>query len=245
MHYLPWNSYPQKSVVGTEFATSRMISAVLLSVRNVIVMAKEKQPYKEGRNCYFITFNTVDWVDVFIRPVYKQVIVHSLNHFIHQQKLPVYGWCLMTNHLHLIMQPGEGYDMVTFEEAYKQFTTSKIMEAIDTEPDARRKWMMGLFREAGSFFSTAKKLQVWQNVIDPVFIETTRPSQLVEHIEYIQQNPVRDRIVETAADYLYSSARDYAGLRGLVNITRLPFVEQQLAAIENMNGRFSVKYIRN
>ncbi|MDF2384183.1 transposase [Nostoc ellipsosporum NOK] len=245
MRFLPCNSYPQNKVVGTEFAFSWLIPTVLPSVRNVIVMAMEKQPYKEGRNCYFITFNTVDWVDVFIRPVYKQVIVHSLNHFIHQQQLPVYGWCLMTNHLHLVMQPGDHYDMATFEEEFKQFTTNKIMEAIDTEPDARRKWMMNLFREAGSFFSTTKKIQVWQRVTNPVFIETARPSQMVEHIEYVQQNPVRDRIVESAADYLYSSARDYAGLRGLVNITRLPVVEQQLAALENMNGRFSVKYIRN
>lgn len=208
-------------------------------------MAMEKLSYKEGRACYFVTFNTIGWVDVFIRPVYKQVIVHSLNHFIRQQQLSVYGWCLMTNHLHLAMQTNGLYNMATFEEEYKQFTTGKILEAIETEPVSRRKWMMDVFREPGHFFSHARKLNLWQRVNNSVYIDTSQSSQLAEHIEYMQQSPVRDRIVETAADYLYSSARDYAGLSGLVDLIRLPAVEEQLAALENMNGRFSVKYIRN
>ena len=59
----------------------------------------------QGRQaCYFITFNTVDRVDVFIRPVYKQVVVHTLNHFIDNKGLIVHAWCLMTNHLHLLVQ---------------------------------------------------------------------------------------------------------------------------------------------
>ena len=58
----------------------------------------------EKQTCYFITLNTVDWVDIFIRPVYKQVVVHTLNHFIESKGLIVYSWCLMTNHLHLLVQ---------------------------------------------------------------------------------------------------------------------------------------------
>jgi len=34
-------------------------------------------------------------------------------------------------------------------------------------------------------------------------------------------------------------------MKGLVNITKLPAIEQQLAAAETMNGTFLVKYIRN
>ncbi len=208
-------------------------------------MEKEKSIYPDKQACYFITFNTVDWIDVFIRPVYKQIVVHSLNHFIANKGLTVYGWCLMTNHLHIVGQARDGACLAEIEHEYKTFTTNKIFEAIDTEPEVRRKWMLERFESFSNFFSHSKKLKLWQNLTNPVFIDTRKPSNLVEHIEYLQQNPVRDRIVEVAADYLYSSARDYAGTRGLVNITRIPQVEQQLAALENMSGNFFVKYVRN
>jgi len=38
-------------------------------------------------------------------------------------------------------------------------------------------------------------------------------------MNYIHNNPVRAELVGRAEDYLYSSARDYAGEKGLVEIT--------------------------
>ena len=68
---------------------------------------------------------------------------------------------------------------------------------------------------------------------------------MLEHFEYIHQTPVREKIVDMPIEYKYSSARDYSGINGLVNIIKLPAIEQQLAASETMNGNFFVKYIRN
>lgn len=199
----------------------------------------------ERHSCYFMTFNTVDWVDVFIRPVYKQVVVHTLNHFIEHKGLNVYAWCLMSNHLHLLACQHEGYVIAEIEKEYKSFTTQKILEAIDTEPEARRKWILERFEHSGSLFSVSRKFQVWQSSSNPLFIDMKKTELLLEHFDHIHQNPVRDRVVDTAPEYLYSSARDYTGMKGLVNIIKLPAIEQQLAAAENMNGTFFVKYIRN
>src|ERR1041385_3394809 len=91
---------------------------------------------------YFITFNVVDWVDLFIRPVYKQVVVHTLNHFIEHRGLSVYAWCLMTNHLHVLAQAKGSFSMGEIESEFKSFTTQKIFEALNVEPDIRREWML-------------------------------------------------------------------------------------------------------
>ena len=37
-------------------------------------------------------------------------------------------------------------------------------------------------------------------------------------MDYIHYNPERTEIVANSEEYLYSSARDYAGEKGLVNI---------------------------
>ena len=55
------------------------------------------------KSCFFLTFQTVDWLDVFLRPVHKQEIVHTLNYFISDKNWTVYAWCLMTNQLSLVV----------------------------------------------------------------------------------------------------------------------------------------------
>jgi hypothetical protein len=37
-------------------------------------------------------------------------------------------------------------------------------------------------------------------------------------VNYIHNNPVKEGLVDNAVDYVYSSARDYAGKKGLVNL---------------------------
>jgi hypothetical protein len=48
--------------------------------------------------------------------------------------------------------------------------------------------------------------------------ECISPEFLFEKLDYIHQNPVRNLIVEEAEHYLFSSARNYAGLKGLLDV---------------------------
>ncbi len=194
--------------------------------------------------CYFLTFNTVDWVDIFIRPVYKQIIVHSLNYFIDHKGLNVYAWCLMTNHLHLLAQARDNNVIAEIEKEYKSFTTKKILQDIDSEPDARKSWMMEHFENFGNILGFMKKFHVWQTSSNPVFIDMRKKETLLEYVEYIHANPVRDRIVDTDSDYLYSSARDYSGMNGLVHVSKLPHIDQQFITAERTSHFFG-KFVRN
>lgn len=222
---------------GTAFAQGE--EAISRCMRSV-------EEYRARETCRFITLQTIDWVDVFIRPVYKQVVVHSLNHFIASKGLVVYAWCLMTHHLHLLARADKGSSITGLEEEYRSFTTTKILEAIETEPAARKAWMLDRFKEVGHLFGWMKKHQVWKARNDAgTVVHLRKPAVLLDHIEYIHQDPVRDKVVDIPAEYLYSSARDYAGIRGLVHITKIPLIAQQLAAPESMNGNFVVRYIRN
>jgi putative transposase len=49
--------------------------------------------------------------------------------------------------------------------------------------------------------------------------------KLKEKVLHIHENPVRDRIVDKPEDYVFSSARDYAGAKGLVRTTVIDFKE--------------------
>ena len=168
--------------------------------------------------CYFLTFNVIDWISVFIRPAYKRIIVDSLNYFVQARGVTIYSWCLMSNHLHLLAKTEEDYGMANFERDFKKFTTVKVLAAIGTEPDLRREWMLRHFEDFSKSLRKIEKLHVWQNCSSPVHVDCKQRDVLQQRIVSIHENPVRDGIVDLPENYLFSSARDYTGMKGLVQV---------------------------
>ena len=130
-------------------------------------MKQDKNSTTYQPACHYLTFNTVDWVDVFIRPAYKLIITNTLNEFIATRGLIVFAWCLMTNHLHLLLQAKEGTGLAMVERDFKKITTTRILEAIDLEPELRRDWMLGRFEHFSQSLKKIEKYQLCQNSSNP------------------------------------------------------------------------------
>jgi REP element-mobilizing transposase RayT len=168
--------------------------------------------------CHYITFNTVDWIDVFVKPIYKQIITQTLNEFITHKGLTVYAWCLMSNHLHLLLQAKDGTGLFMIERDFKKITATRILEAIELEPELRREWMLWRFENFTQNLKKIEKYQVWQSCSNPEYVDFKQPFKVREHLSYIHENPVRDKIVFLPEEYVYSSAGDYAGRKGPVQV---------------------------
>src|SRR5687768_16481443 len=63
----------------------------------------EKYKVRDQERPYFITFSVEEWIDVFTRQQYKDIVLDSLRFCQKEKGLIIYGWCLMTNHIHLIV----------------------------------------------------------------------------------------------------------------------------------------------
>ncbi len=181
-------------------------------------MLSNDKPIIPLDSCFFLTLNTVDKIDVFVRPAYKQAIADALNYFVDSQDLVIYAWALMTSHLHLIIRTKETSAPAYFERDFKKHTTPLIIKTIEMEMDFRRDWMMRHFEDYGKPLRRIEKFHLWQNCSSPLRIDCQQPGMLLNRIAHIHENPVRERIVEQPESYLFSSARDYAGMRGLVNV---------------------------
>ncbi len=72
---------------------------------------------------------------------------------------------------------------------------------------------------AGKKNSNNIDFQLWQQHNKPVELSSRKMAW--QKLEYMHQNPVVAGIVEKPEDYLYSSARDYYGMKGLIDITFL------------------------
>ena len=76
--------------------------------------------------------------------------------------------------------------------------------------------MLNLFWYAGKNNKKIKYFKIWQDGNDAKEIHAV--DFLDEKMNYIHNNPVRAELVVNPEDYLYSSARDYAGEKGLIDI---------------------------
>jgi len=65
---------------------------------------------------------------------------------------------------------------------------------------------------------TDRTYQVWQEGLQPKLMQSE--AMMKSKIEYIHQNPVKRGYVDDAAHWRYSSARDYEGQSGLLEVER-------------------------
>ena len=97
---------------------------------------------------YFITITTVGWIDVFTRLTQKYILVNALKYFQEHKGLEIYGYCIMTSHIHLLCKAPENELLSNIIRDFKTFTSKKIIEAIREYPESRREWMLDYFRNA-------------------------------------------------------------------------------------------------
>ena len=171
--------------------------------------------------CYFLTLNVIDKIELFVRPLYKEIIAEALNHFILTQGIVLHAWCLMSSHLHLLLRTREAYGPSFFERDFKKYTTPELIKAVEMKLDFRKEWMLARFEECSKSLKKIEKFQLWESCSSPLRIESDQPRLLLEKAEHIHENPLRENIVELPENYVFSSARDYVGLKGLVNVTVL------------------------
>ena len=76
--------------------------------------------------------------------------------------------------------------------------------------------MLHQFQYAAKLDKRIKNHSLWQATSHPIVCDTTEV--LAQKIDYTHQNPVHAMIVASAEDYLFSSAQDYSGEKGLVEV---------------------------
>jgi putative transposase len=169
---------------------------------------------KEG--LYFVSFATVYWLDVFTRDEYFQIVIENLDFCRKEKGMEVYCWCIMPSHVHLIFRdknnnPGKLLGQL------KAHTSKGIQKSIETNPqESRREWLLWMMERAGQKNSNVKMRQFWQQHNQPIELWSTHV--IDQKVGYIHNNPVEAGFVLEPWHWKYSSAIDYSGGTGLLEI---------------------------
>jgi REP-associated tyrosine transposase len=164
---------------------------------------------------YYLTFTVVGWIDVFTRKCYRDMLLDSLIYCQKEKDLVVYGYVIMSNHLHCILSSNSGKLSDTIRD-FKSHTSKQIINAIQETTESRKEWMIPLFKDNGLNNLRNKTFQFWQQNNHPIELHTNY--FIDQKLNYIHNNPVEAGWVEKPEEYLYSSAKNYAGEKGLIDV---------------------------
>jgi REP element-mobilizing transposase RayT len=119
---------------------------------------------------YFVTITIVDWIDLFTRRIYSDVVIENLSYCQKHKHLNIYAYVLMTNHLHLIANVDEGTLSDVLRD-FKTFTSKELFKIINgNERESRRDWLISSFERSGKNNPLNKRHQLWQNGNHPVLL---------------------------------------------------------------------------
>jgi REP element-mobilizing transposase RayT len=88
---------------------------------------------------HYLTFQVIDWVDIFSRKIYRDIVIDSMKFCRSKMGLEIYAYVIMTNHVHVIWRASNDNLSVVIRE-FKKFTGRTIIDSLQNEPESRQYW---------------------------------------------------------------------------------------------------------
>ncbi len=171
----------------------------------------------EKDGLYYLTFQIVGWVDIFTRKVYRDIAIESFKYCQQNKGFLLFAYVIMSNHIHLLAQSNNENLSGTIRD-FKSYTSKAFLEVINSNVESRNDWMKVVFQYHGKHKSKQNN-QLWTHENHAELIYSQK--FIEQKVDYIHHNPVRAGIVAKPEDYIYSSARNYAGLDYVLEIVEI------------------------
>ncbi|WP_020529172.1 REP-associated tyrosine transposase [Flexithrix dorotheae] len=175
-----------------------------------------KYKFLNQEGLYFVSFATVYWMDIMVREDYFNLLINSLDYCRKNLGLQIFCYCIMPSHIHLIMRASDNNPAQVLGR-FKEFTSKALRKSIADNPqESRKEWLLWMMERAAKKSSNVSRSQVWQHHNKP--IELWSPEVIEQKVSYIHANPVVAGFVAEPWHWKYSSAIDYSGGKGLLEI---------------------------
>lgn len=172
-------------------------------------MARDRYRILEPGAPHFVTCTVVQWLPLFAQPANVQILLDCLRYQREAHGLLLYGYVIMENHCHLVVQAPELSKVLA---GLKSFTARRMIERMRE----RRSPALDLLAWHKLRHKRDREHQVWQEGSHPEMIQGE--DMMRQKLEYIHGNPVKRGYVDDPLHWRYSSARNYAGEEGLIEV---------------------------
>ena len=154
-----------------------------------------------------------------------------------EQRFRIICLCYYDQPHTLIARAKESFHLSDIVRDFKKFTANQLLPLMQQPPESRSDWMMKRFEFSAKSNARNSNYQLWTHEMslritcrqlkrhkysdENHAIELSTPAFTNQKLDYIHNNPVRAGIVENPQDYLYSSARNYANMKAMIDIDLL------------------------
>ncbi len=173
-------------------------------------MSRSRYQYADPAQPHFLTCTVVEWLPVFTRQEAVQILFESWRYLQDNQGLQLYGFVILENHLHAVAQ---AENLLSTWSRFKSYTARRT---IDLLKEHRAKALLQRMQLTSKASRNDREYQFWQEGSHPQVIEET--TMLRQKLDYIHQNPVKRGYVDKPEHWRWSSARNYHGEVGLVEV---------------------------
>jgi REP element-mobilizing transposase RayT len=147
----------------------------------------------------FITVTCLEWKHALANDAIKEIIISSMRHLITTQRVNVFAFCIMSNHLHMIWQITGDNKRVDVKRDFLKYTGQQILQRLkNTGSPLLNELYVG---------AKDRNYQVWER--NSLSIPLYSDRFFSQKLDYIHNNPVNAGLCKYPEDYYYSSAAFY------------------------------------
>ena len=175
-------------------------------------MGRSRYKIYEPTYPHFITCTILHWIPIFTRVESTNIIFESLRYLQKTDNLKIYAYVILENHLHVVASSD---DIGKSMKKFKAFTAKEILKLLQRENVTTILEQLAFYKKAHKKDAT---YQLWQEGIQPKLIVNDK--MMIDRINYIHNNPLKRGYIDEAKHWRYSSARDYEGVDGLLDVEK-------------------------
>ena len=175
-------------------------------------MGRSRYKIYEPSAIHFLTSTIINWIPVFTRQETTQIIFDSFSYLEKECNVKLYGYVILENHLHWIAQAN---NLPKEIHRFKSYTAKMLIRYFEQHKIEK---ILKQFAFCKKNYKTDRTYQVWEEGSHPQLIQNEE--MLRQKLDYIHYNPVKRGYVDEPTDWRYSSARNYAGKVGLIEVFR-------------------------
>jgi putative transposase len=151
---------------------------------------------------YFWNNTIKDWKNLLKKERYKELIIEQLLWLKNRNKIIVYGFVIMPNHLHLLWELLEPNGKEMPHASFNKWTSSNFLSDLRQN----HSHVLSFFEEKTS----ERNYRFWQR--DPLSILMDTREKMEQKLNYIHLNPLQSHwnLANDPESYKWSSARFYS-----------------------------------
>ena len=102
----------------------------------------------------YFTATILEWKHLLKPNKFKDIIISSLDYLVQERRIKLFGFVIMTNHIHLVWQVQQGYHPKDVQLSFMKFTAQMIIKELrNNHPKVLEKFLVK---------ASDRKYQIWE-----------------------------------------------------------------------------------